>query len=117
VDNPLEAVSGYNPVHVQDPILDPKTNLDEYAVAAGRDAADSAANAILFPFGSVSRLYFMDRVRLMRARQVALLAAYYIEHELTAEGGKPDVVVRVVEMLEAETCLDGCRELRDALKG
>lgn len=114
--NPFEEESGYNPVRVSDPILYPKTNMDEYAMAAGRDAADCSANALLFPVG-VSRLFFLEKARLMRARQVALLAAYYIEHELLAVDGKPEVVARVVEMLESETCPDGCRELRDALAG
>ncbi len=128
MQNPFLEESSYNPVRAEDPALDPKTNLDEYAIAAGRESAECKANARLFPPGA-ARQFFVEKSRIMGARHVALLAAHYIETELLETGdatrnrGNVDLVrpgllaVRAaVEALEAGTCPATCRELRDALE-
>lgn len=111
--NPFDADQGYDPVHPHDPITDPKTNIDEWATNARRNAEECASHATLFPRESVSRLYFLSQSRSMHARSIALLAAFYIEQELLRADGDLALIQKLLAELEAGTTNTDCRELRE----
>jgi hypothetical protein len=115
MSSPFLEESTYNPEHTTDgTVQDLAFSLDEASIAVGR-SADFSADLARYWLNDSTRESIKENVHRLRIRQIALLAAFYIEHDLLAGGPAAETIKSIVAELEAKTCPAECMELRELL--